>query len=593
MFKSMPDSVSNIHRRWSFTRLNPSSYKISYIISLLSISSIVFITQTYDNETDKTHLLYSILLGQASLTAACFLDFLSLHGTPLNKISKIFHISAFTSLLWLFTVILGVTSGLLLAKNGSSINNYIIEGMLLACGVRIGIFISVFGAGHGRSIAVSFLQPIILLFIFENTYIYTYYHDLLIHPVGLEFGLAFIIISISWTIVADRSGGPRVKSTFAILQAFLAAWTENKAEKMEKIAESKAHMEVIKTYIIKFKVINSKEISIILPEVHPGPFNPVGGSNLPYVLYTLFSKNALIMHGISDHSLNIPSKREVERYAGTLSELRVLEKGNSCTIPVQIKIGESTVTGIAFGNTAMVILSMAPKGMEDVPNSVRTDIEKYSLRLGFNYILIIDSHNAMGGHLTGSDTYNLLSAAKKCLETLKSAKQNEFKIGFASSDGIYSKEGSIEDLGQAGLAAIAIQISENRYALGWADSNNMQNSLRERIIFTLKKYGIEMIEICTSDTHTTSGKRTRQGYYALGDRSDLDLVTHMYLRLAKKSKEKMELASFELLLSESNIKVMGKNQFDDYSSALDKSMNITKIFVGITLVIFISMFIVS
>jgi putative membrane protein len=591
MFKSMPDSVSNIHRRWSFTRLNPSSYKISYIIAVLSISSIVFITQTHNNKTDKIHLLYSILLGQASLTAACFLDFVSLHGTPLNKISKIFHISAFTSLLWLFTVILGVTSGLLLAKNGSSFNNYVIEGMLLACGLRIGIFISVFGAGHGRSIAVSFLQPIILLFVFERTW--SYYHDLLIHPIGLEFGLALIVVSISWTVVADRAGRPGIKSTFAILQAFLAAWTENKIENMEKIAESKAHMEVIKTYIIKFKVINSKEISIILPEVHPGPFNPVGGSNLPYVLYTLFSKNALVMHGISDHSLNIPSKREVERYAATLSEVVVLEKGNSCTIPVQIKIGESTVTGIAFGNSAMVILSMAPKGMEDVPNSIRTDIEKYSLRLGFNYILIIDSHNAMGGHLTGSDTYNLLSATKKCLETLKGAKQNEFKIGFANSDGIYSKEGSIEDLGQAGLASIAIQIRENRYALGWADSNNMQNGLRERIIFTLSNYGMEMIEICTSDTHTTSGKRTRQGYFALGDRSDLDQVTHMYLQVAKKSVKKMELASFELLLSESNIKVMGKNQFDDYSCALDKSMNITKIFVGITLVIFISMFIVS
>ena len=591
MFKPTPDSVSNIHRRWSFTRLNPSSYKISYIISLLSVSCIVFIIHAYDNKTNKIEILYFIILGQAFLTASCFLDFVSLRGTPLNKISKIFHISAFTSLLWLLTVILGVTSELLLAKNRGSFNNYIIEGMLFACGVRIGIFISVFGAGHGRSIAVSFLQPIILLFVFESTL--SYYRDLLIHPVGLEFGFVYVLISISWTIVADRAGRPGVKSTFAILQAFLAAWTENKAENMEKIAESKAHREVIKTYIIKFKVINSKEISIILPEVHPGPFNPVGGSNLPFVLYNLFSKNALVMHGISDHSLNIPSKREVERYAETLSEVVVLEKGNTCTIPVQIKMEESTVTGIAFGNTAMVILSMAPKGMEDVPNSIRTDIEKYSSSLGFHYILIIDSHNAMGGHLTGSDKHNLLSAAKKCLEILKDAKQNEFKIGFANSDGVDSKEGLIEDLGQAGLAAIAIQTRENMYAIGWADSNNMRNGLRERIVLTLNNHGMEMIEICTSDTHMTSGKRTRQGYYALGDRSDLDLVTQKYLRVAKNSIENMEVANFELVLAESNIKVMGKNQFDDYSSALDKSMNITKFFLGITLLIFVSMLFVS
>jgi putative membrane protein len=131
------------------------------------------------------------------------------------------------------------------------------------------------------------------------------------------------------------------------------------------------------------------------------------------------------------------------------------------------------------------------------------------------------------------------------------------------------------------------------HAIGWADSNNMRNGLRERIILTLNNHGMKMIEICTSDTHMTSGKRTRQGYYALGDRSDLDLVTQIYLRVAKKSIEKMEVANFELVLAESNIKVMGKNQFDDYSSALDKSMNITKIFLGITLLIFISMLFVS
>ena len=152
---------------------------------------------------------------------------------------------------------------------------------------------------------------------------------------------------------------------------------------MEKISESKAHTEVVKTYIVKFKVVNSDEISIILPEVHPGPFNPVGGSNLPYVLYTLFSKKALVMHSVSDHSLNIPSKKEVERYIGTFSQASILEKGHTCTVPVQFRIGESSVTGIAFGNTAMVILSMAPKGMEDVPNSIRTDIEQVLFRTWF------------------------------------------------------------------------------------------------------------------------------------------------------------------------------------------------------------------
>src|SRR5437868_4833254 len=100
MSNTTPDSVSNIHRRWSLTRINPSSYKISYLLSLLFGSIIVYIIQIYHNyPVDQIHLLYSILLGQAALTAANFLDFIALHGTPLNKISKVFHISAFANLL--------------------------------------------------------------------------------------------------------------------------------------------------------------------------------------------------------------------------------------------------------------------------------------------------------------------------------------------------------------------------------------------------------------------------------------------------------------------------------------------------------------
>ncbi len=593
MSNTTPDSVSNIHRRWSLTRINPSSYKISYILSLLFGSIIVYIIQIYHNyPVDQIHLLYSMLIGQAALTAANFLDFIALHRTPLNKISKVFHISAFANLLWLLTITLGLTADLLFSKSGSSINYYIIEGMLLACGLRIGIFRSVFGAQYSRAIAASFIQPLILLFAFE--YSFSYYLNVLIHPVGLGFGFAFVIISISWTFIADRAGRPAVKSTFEILQAFLAAWTESKAERMEKISESKAHNKVIKTYIVKFNVANSDQISIILPEVHPGPFNPVGGSNLPYVLFTLFSKNALVMHSVSDHSLNIPSKKEIERYIGTLSKAEVLERGNTCTVPVQFKIRESSATGIAFGNTAVVILSLAPKGMEDVPNSVRLEIEQYSSQLGFNYLLIIDSHNSLGDHLTKADCDNLVSATKQCMKVLKNAKQHSFKIGFANSDDIYyNNVRAIEDLGQSGIAALVIEVAEKRYVLGWADSNNMQNGIHEHIISTLSNNGIKMIEVCTSDTHSTSGKRTRQGYYALGNVSKPDKVAEMYLQVSKKSIQKTGLASFELLLAESNIRVMGKDQFDDYSSALDKSMNITKIFLGITLVVFVSMLITS
>ncbi len=52
-------------------------------------------------------------------------------------------------------------------------------------------------------------------------------------------------------------------------------------------------------------------------------------------------------------------------------------------------------------------------------------------------------------------------------------------------------------------------------------------------------------------------------------------------------------SAFELAFAQSAIKVMGKKQFEDYSSALDRSVNVTKIFIAITVASFIAMLALS
>ncbi|HEX2230858.1 MAG TPA: DUF2070 family protein, partial [Nitrososphaeraceae archaeon] len=491
-----PDNVSNIHRRWSLTRLNPSSYKFSFLISILSATIIILTCHFYLLKTDWYIFVSHLLLGLTTTTGAAFLDFFLLHRTPNNKITKICHVSAFANLLWALTILLGIASDILLSKNEVT-TNYIVEGMFLAIGLRTGIFTSVFGATLSNAIPVSFISPLLFLFAFLP---FTFYFETLTTPIALGFGSSLLLLGIIWTIFADRAGRPRIESTFRVLQAFLAAWTENKAENMEKITESRAHIETVLTYILKLKTMNSNEIFMILPDIHPGPFHPIGGSNLPYLLYMLFSKNAMVMHSVSDHSLNIPSKKEVNKYIKTLSDLRQSEVGTVCTNPIQIKMGKCTVTGIAFGHSVVVFLSMAPVGMDDVPEHVRAALEHYSADIGFHNILIVDTHNAMGEFLNKQDSNIMISAAKHCLNELKHARQHEFKIGFTNSVDLSHNIESMPDLGQSGLSSLLLLVEEKPYFIGWADSNNMDNGLRDYIISRLNNNKINMLEICTSDT---------------------------------------------------------------------------------------------
>jgi putative membrane protein len=580
MFAPGQDDVSNIHRRWSFTTIGPSSSKVSYAIWIGCAVLVIVASHLYHLQAGPEGLAIYLPLGLAALAGSHLLDYLALHGTPVNKLSKVAHVSAFANGLWALTVLLGIAADLVFAKPPGL--DYITAGMLLAAGLRIGIFTSVFGAGTGRAIAVSFIQPVIFLFAFVPP-VY-----LAFSSTGVAFGAAFLALGIVWTILADRAGRPGIKSTFGVLQAFIAAWTEHKVDKMEEFTEAKAHDDIIGTKIIRF----GSQASIVLPDVHPGPFSTVGGSNLPYVLYETFNKSALVMHSVSDHSLNIPSKREVDKYVKELGRWTVVEKGDNCSAPVQIRIDNSTSTGIIFGRSAVVMLSLSPKGMDDIPQSVRTELESFGLGLGFSDVLVVDCHNAMGKHLEDFDKDDLVASAKQCLERLKSEPQHEFKIGFAGLEDIPHRPDLSSELGQAGLAALVISVNGKSYAIGWADSNNMENSLRDHVVAKVNG-DITMLELCSSDTHSTSGKRTREGYFALGTTSSAGEIAEAYSQLCTRAAERAVRSTFELATVQSTIKVMGKKQFEDYSSALDRSMAVTKVFVAITVATYIAMLFLS
>ncbi|HEX2615281.1 MAG TPA: DUF2070 family protein, partial [Nitrososphaera sp.] len=251
-----------------------------------------------------------------------------------------------------------------------------------------------------------------------------------------------------------------------------------------------------------------------------------------------------------------------------------------------------TATGIAFGNTAVVMLSLAPAGMEDVPQEMRTELESHGTLLGFSDVLVVDCHNAMGKHLNDSDKVDLAASAKQCLEQLRGQPQDEFTIGFASLEDISQKLDPAGELGQAGLAVLVIGTGGRNYAIGWADSNNMENKLRDNIVSKISD-GANMLEVCTSDTHSTSGKRTREGYFALGTTSNHEDIATAYQQMCQRAVERAGKSTFEFAFSQSTIKVMGNKQFEDYSSALDKSMAITKTFLAITVATYIAMLVMS
>jgi putative membrane protein len=603
MVSAQQDSITNIHKRWSITRLNPSSYKISVSISIASAALIVILFILYGAAADGTANYSALLLyGVSAALASSFLDYILLRGTPTNRLSKVFHVSAFGNMLWSTVIAAGLAIDSLSGSHGN-FDVLLFQGMLVATAFRLAIFTSVFGSGLIRALGISFVEPVAFTLVLLTPI--HFYNILLQNSASFAFGIFFVLWAVLWSILADRAARPHVPSTFNLLQAFLSAWTEQKGDKMEEIMESKAKNKHIKSDVLKFVSVarSDRNISVVIPGVHPGPFKPIGGSNLPYELLRFFETGAIVVHGASDHSLNIPSKNQLEKYLSSFNRAKVTDTATTCTQAFQTKKERFVVTGIAFGEVVVIVLSTSSGGMEDVPAEVSSSLQEHARCLGFSKALVVDSHNAMGGPLSSEERQTLSLCAKESLYKIRGAQQYHFGIGYSTS--LYSEKisdkvnetrsqtNAEEDIGQGGMAVLAIKVNHQKYAIGWADSNNVDNNIRNEILTQLGPRGLNMLEICTSDTHYTSGKRTKEGYYPLGSITHVKELTDQFKMLTLDAFNDIKECTMSLLSVNSEIKVMGKGQFDDYSKALDRSMNLTKIFLAISGLLTLSMFLLT
>ena len=140
---------------------------------------------------------------------------------------------------------------------------------------------------------------------------------------------------------------------------------------------------------------------------------------------------------------------------------------------------------------------------------MKKEIEQYAKNRNYVRTLIVDCHNAMGEEISKEDGEDMLKAAKSCLDSLITKDSYPIEFGYSNSD---SMDVWTEDLAMGGLGVVCLKINDKKFFLGWADANNMENGVREKIVANFAKQGRQLLEICTSDTHYAPVKaRNRNG----------------------------------------------------------------------------------
>ena len=572
------DDVSNIHNRFSLTLVNPGSHYFSLAASLGVGLVIVLATYFgYLNNLNIEEFWYKIPMVLGMMAVMQLLD---VKFAKKKEYSKSLHSSLFGNMLWVVTILMGLLSSLVLSKETTLF--FITFGMILFASFRIGLYTTTLGASLKKGWVIAFIQPLAIFFVLIPQELWI---SMLSNTIALGYGFAFLIIASVWSIVTDRAGRPGMKSTHKTIQAYLAS-QGNDVKDAEELMEEHATQTKVGTSQIRFSSDNETEFTMVLPEIHPGPYHPVGGSNIPYLIYKNLSSSAMVMHSISDHALNLPSRNEVDNYLKNLQNFEIKEEGMKCTEPVVVQINKARVTGMLFGNNPLLLLSLSPHGMEDIPSYMKKEIEQYGNNRNFTKIMTVDCHNAMGEEISKEDGEDMLKAAKSCLDSLITKESFPIELGYANTNNM---DVWTEDLAKGGLGITCLKINNKKYFLGWADANNMENGIREKIIEKFSNEGYNLLEICTSDTHYASVKaRNRNGYYQLGLITSGDKLSKWFMQIAQNAESKIKIAKYEILENETKVRVMGQSIYEDYSKALENSLKITKMFVIGSLGLFIT-----
>ncbi len=310
------------------------------------------------------------------------------------------------------------------------------------------------------------------------------------------------VIDIPWR----RSLGV---SVFDFIQGFIGHLTDG-TDELEEFFEDIGEEARVPVTVLSFRRPNGREKArFVLPMLHPGPMGDIGGGSLPMRLAAQAEGLGFAPHATAGHDFNLVTEREVDTVCDAAERAyQRIEYGRNATPSVQVREGDATLTGQAFGDDALAVASFAPCCTDDVMYSVGLSAATATRTGGLDDVLLIDAHNCNDG-LAGDDlghvvpgsprSYDLIEGAERLGDRLRTLQRGELALGVASDPTPWDPE---DGIGPLGIRVAVTDVDGQRTGYVLIDGNNMQPGLRDRIDATVE--GVDHLEVMTSDTHVVN-----------------------------------------------------------------------------------------
>ena len=517
---SLNQSINNAQRHYSSLFFLPSFNKalaaIAALCIMAGVSSALFFPTT-------TGLTIGLLLG-ASLFAVNFLIDLLLSKVvlkdPIFVLRRTAVLSLFSWLFWFIFIILGAALG--------EVFGFLwwvklcLLGFATLLTLRTVVFSSVLSAGLGKRLVAILIQPFACIVPFavfwasRGVVPMDYLPFLAVSPFVAILGAYFFVRRLD-NIGQKTYGVPSMD----LFKAFMLNWVAALNAPLEGHFEKMGEDPDVEVSFLKFDSSKPKG-AIIVPLVHPGPFNNIGSSLLPSLLKHEFEReygcDACVPLGLLGHELDAASQAQNHKIINHILNAAKFEASIAKATPfVRFSEGFVSASCQVFGKTAFLSFTLAPKTTEDLPQKLGGIVREEAAKLGLDDAIVVNAHNSLTDNSEIEASLDTLQeVAAKCLKSAVSQKSYPFEVGTAT---VYPAEFSLKDgMGTGGITAIVIKVAYQKTAYVVIDGNNIISGLREKILSALNSAGFQDSEVFTTDTHAVSAVVVgRRGYHPVGE----------------------------------------------------------------------------
>ncbi|MDG7002759.1 MAG: DUF2070 family protein, partial [Nitrososphaerota archaeon] len=484
------------------------------------------------------------------------------------------------SLLWLLLVAIGGAYAWA-AQSPRSLTNAYLYGAFVCAGMEYLIINGAFTKNAALSLGLAAVQPAITLLIVMSTKLEAH-----LDGFALVSGALSLVVIIAFPALLRRKKTSRGYDALSLFRAFMKAWTASHPDDLETmIAGHSEEIEVI-TKVLRFRT-GTGDIYVVLPGVHPGPFYPIGSYDLPGVISREFRDLGRVMtlHRPGGHERNLATRADTLEYAKGVKELaRTIKPGRDALIrgPLHACVGKATVSATAFSKDALLTVSFAPYGSDDLDTELEEVMTGLASEVGLD-VSVVDAHNSIAYGLESPEVSD--PGWSQLLKATGNEDAKDFDIAYAHSAEVgFVGKG---DLTENGIGLLMVRSGSTKSVLVLADANNSASGLRGEVQSALNTAGYDLVEFCTSDSHNLAarGLTVQRGYEALGEATPIDAIAELAVKLAKLADSRLAPSEYGSATEGRKFRVFGVKALEEFAAITQTSSAFAKRYLQLALVV--------